>query len=200
MSKTSANEFEDEVMDDESDDVWRTLAVKIIGGETLDLGGPGSGYHGHAGRLGKVGGSSSSDKRINLLSAYTTNLYRRNLLNSASKEIENVVTNTGYSTEDITSITTYGSFASDKPKPGDIDLVIEINNLKSDDYFYRGGLLHYIDSVTPASVKENPSVSIVFVSSKIAKDEYLSRMVNSEQRTFKPIHYGEEVLYNKYEN
>jgi len=165
----------------------------------VDLGGPGSGFHGHAGRPGQVGGSRN-DKGIGLLSTYVTNSYRHNLLNAASKEIENVVTGAGYSIEDINSITTYGSFASDKPKPGDIDLVIEVNNLKSDDYFYRDGSLHYIDSITPAAMKENSSVSIVFVSSKIAKDEYLSRMINSEQRTFKAIHYGEEILYNKYKN
>jgi hypothetical protein len=164
-----------------------------------EFGGPGSGFRGHEGRPGQVGGSRSGGG-IGLLSVYATNSYRRNLLSAASKEVENVVTGTGHSIEDINSITTYGSFASDKSKPGDIDLVIEINNLKSDDYFYRGGSLHYIDSVTPVAMKENSSVSIVFVSSKIAKDEYLSRMINSEQRTFKPIHYGEEVLYSKTNN
>jgi|SRR5688572_22285366 len=55
-------EFEGEDMDDESDIIWREEVQKFLSGGTVKnelfhSGGKGSGYHGHSGRPGQVGGS-----------------------------------------------------------------------------------------------------------------------------------------------
>lgn len=78
-------------------------------------GGSGSGNHGHSGIPGKVGGSTPGSSGTSL----TSTPERVALLNSA-KKLKKVA--------GVESFEVVGSFVSDKPVPGDIDIIAKVQS------------------------------------------------------------------------
>ena len=101
-------------------------------------GGSGSGNFGHAGRPGEVGGSQSGGDPVSHeswgyvhtiiqnLESHAFNTHRRKLVDSLVEEFSQAYDTYGMKEGDILEITLFGSFASSKEYPGDIDLLVRV--------------------------------------------------------------------------
>lgn len=92
-------------------------------------GGAGSGNHGHSGRPGKRGGSSSQGLSSILqsgLSKYATNDHRKALISAIEGDTQKMLDYYNFEPKDIQGVTIHGSFISNKPYPNDIDVLIKV--------------------------------------------------------------------------
>lgn len=156
-----------------------------------------SGNYGHAGRKGLRGGSSSSsfgsalslsDKAKPLLS----NNHRKKLFAEFEEELKAGLNSLGVELKDVEVVTIYGSFASTKKVPGDVDAIVIIKNGKlrsGDTYAARGGKYYHIDKV-PNKIRDK-GTGITYIDHPQGKDQIRREFEGLGHRALKPIYNTE---------
>lgn len=154
--------------------------MQIIDTSLGDFQAMAKGHWGHKGRKGKRGGSLPKTGHMTapavriLKSKYGTNSYRLNMVDAFEEEFPHAIQAAGVKSGDVEEIYIYGSFASSKTLPGDMDTlcVVKGDLPKGETLGGPGGGAKYDAN----SWGEGHTASVLFVNDKRAAKTILGEV------------------------